>query len=359
MIQIVDAQTQNKITVYIIQHGDVEIRKRYSEFDQLHAYLKDKYPAIIIPMIPSKTSLKQYAAHPNSAKFDPNVIQQRKRLLEKFLNRILAHQVLVEDDGVKQFLDPSAAPVFEIKGHKKRKSFSIGGQQLKNIDNKFVEYESYTTKLNSHYKLLHKLQKKVFRKYMDMTPDDAELGAVYNALALTEQHSPELQTVLQGLGQAVDRCQVSKINLCNDMQILCEEPLQEYKELTDEIKEILDFRIQEQADFESNTDQLSTKWSTLKQLEKVEEEQKRMQDAFQGVERSRPAANKSVIGNLTEKLNSMIDSDPDATRRHNIAKTKDTIAQVIYSYLVGTNKKLSRRLYCSNQREHTSRNAKI
>ena len=329
--KIIDAQTQNKITVYIIQYRDIELRKRYSEFDQLHDYLKDKYPAIIIPSIPSKTSLKQYAAHPNSAKFDPNVIQQRKRLLEKFLSRVLEHQILSEDDGVLQFLNPSAAPVLEVKGtHKKRKSFSIVGQTIKNPDLKFIEYENYIVKLNSHYKLLEKLQKKVFRKYSDMAPDDAELGAVYNALALTE-HAPELQQTLQGLGQAVDKVHVAKLHLCNEMQVNVQEPLHEYSLITEEIKEMLDFRTQEQISFEQNTDSLASKWTSLKQLEKTEEESKKMADAYQNMERQRPVvANKGVIGNITEKINSMMDSDPDATRRHNIAKTKDTIAQVIF-----------------------------
>ena len=324
-----DAQTQNKITVYIIQYKQLELRKRYSEFDQLHSYLKDKYPAIIIPSIPSKTSLKQYATHPNSAKFDPSMIQQRKRLLEKFLCRILDHQVLAEDEGVKQFLDPSAAPTLEVTGqHKKRKSFSVIGQVTKNPDVKFIEYENYIVKLESHYKLLEKLQKKVFRKYSDMAPDDAELGAVYNALALTE-HAPELQQTLQGLGQAVDRVHVAKLQMCNEMQVNVQEPFHEYSEMTEEIKEMLGYRTKEQLSFEQNTETLSMKWQSLKQLEKTEEEVQKMTNAYQGMERSKPSTNKGVIGNLTEKINSMIDSDPDATRRHNIAKTKDTIATVI------------------------------
>eukprot|EP00835_Amoeboradix_gromovi_P001744 NODE_86_length_22163_cov_0.379442.p7 type:complete len:340 gc:universal NODE_86_length_22163_cov_0.379442:14540-13521(-) len=336
VIQVLDAQTQNKITVYIIQYKDVELRKRYSEFDQLHSYLKDKYPAIIIPSIPSKTSLKQYAVHPNSAKFDPSVIQQRKRHLNKFMCRVLEHQVLAEDPGVLQFLDPSAAPSLEIKGHTKRKSFSIVSQSTKNPDVKFIEYENYILKLESHYKLLAKLQQKVFRKYSDMAPDDAELGAVYNALALTE-HAPELQNTLQVLGQAVDKVHVAKLHLCNEMQVNVEDLFHEYSSMTEEIKEMLGYRMQKQLSFEQNTEQLTLKWNLLKQLEKTEEEVKRMNEAYSGMERSRVVVNKGVIGNITDKINSMMDSDPDATRRLQIAKTKDTIAQVIKSNVVGAN----------------------
>ena len=318
MIAITEAVTQNKITHYVIHYNDIEIRKRYSEFDTFHGYLKSEYPDIIIPAIPNKTSLKQYAAHPNTAKIDPNVIDQRKRLLERFLKRVIAHPILAIDATVLCFLDPSATPQFN---YKKRQSIA---PKVKHTDPKFIEYNATNYKKHQHYKLLERLQRKSFRKFKDMTPDDAELGAVYNAMALTEQDT-RLHDLLQSLGYAVDQCQLAKIHLTRDMLIQCEEPLLEYRDMTGEIQEILDHRIAIQTDFESTAEQLQKTFNNLKQLEREEEEYERLEEAYKHVDMPKQ---KGVIGQLSNKFNTILDKNPEETRKHNIAKLKDTIAQV-------------------------------
>ncbi|KAG8905720.1 Sorting nexin, cytoplasm-to-vacuole targeting pathway/endosomal sorting, partial [Tulasnella sp. 417] len=79
---------------YVIRTGGVEARRRYSEFESLRNGLAKLYPTLIIPPIPSKQSLSDYAVKQTKAKEDATMISRRKRMLQVFLNRIARHPIL-------------------------------------------------------------------------------------------------------------------------------------------------------------------------------------------------------------------------------------------------------------------------
>jgi hypothetical protein len=78
----------NYIT-YTICTGDMEVKRRYSEFASLRATLVALHPTLIIPPIPEKHSFADYAAKPTKAKEDAGIIELRQRMLATFLNRSL------------------------------------------------------------------------------------------------------------------------------------------------------------------------------------------------------------------------------------------------------------------------------
>lgn len=98
----------------------LETRHRYSDFESLRAILVQTYPYISVPPIPEKhsvgtllpnnqpnsnpNSLVDYASKPGKAQQDPQIIAKRKRLLQSFLNRVLAHSVLRKAHQVHLFL---------------------------------------------------------------------------------------------------------------------------------------------------------------------------------------------------------------------------------------------------------------
>ncbi|KAI5302230.1 mediator complex subunit, partial [Ascosphaera pollenicola] len=111
-ILIVDAgknvESGGSYIVYTIRTGDLEVRRRYSEFSSLRDVLVQLHPTLIIPPIPSKHSMADYAAKPTRAKEDLNIIDLRKRMLQVFLNRCRS-MPQIRDDGVWwRFLDPNA-----------------------------------------------------------------------------------------------------------------------------------------------------------------------------------------------------------------------------------------------------------
>ncbi|KAL9127201.1 MAG: hypothetical protein Q9217_003874 [Psora testacea] len=94
---------------YTIRTGDLEVRRRYSEFASLRAILVNLHPTLIIPPIPEKHSMADYAAKPTKAKEDTSIIDLRKRMLAVFLNRCRKMKELREDGVWWRFLDPNAS----------------------------------------------------------------------------------------------------------------------------------------------------------------------------------------------------------------------------------------------------------
>jgi len=94
---------------YTIRTGDVEVRRRYSEFASLRQALVALHPTLIIPPIPEKHSISDYAAKPTKAKEDEGIIELRKRMLATFLNRCRKMKEVREDGVWWRFLDPNAS----------------------------------------------------------------------------------------------------------------------------------------------------------------------------------------------------------------------------------------------------------
>ncbi|KAJ1987978.1 Sorting nexin, cytoplasm-to-vacuole targeting pathway/endosomal sorting [Dimargaris cristalligena] len=96
--------------VYIVRVGDKwEVRHRYSEFESLRRALQRLYPTLIIPPIPEKHSLTQYAVLQSRTKDEPGTIARRKRMLQTFLNRLVRHPILASEHILHRFLEPGVA----------------------------------------------------------------------------------------------------------------------------------------------------------------------------------------------------------------------------------------------------------
>jgi len=88
---------------------DLEVRRRYSEFASLRDALARLHPTLIIPPIPEKHTMADYAANPTKAKQDQQIIDLRKRMLAVFLNRCRRMDE-VRNDGVWwRFLYPNSS----------------------------------------------------------------------------------------------------------------------------------------------------------------------------------------------------------------------------------------------------------
>lgn len=91
---------------YTINCGGLEVKRRYSEFASLRASLVSLHPTLIIPPIPEKHTMADYAAKPTKAKEDAGIIELRKRMLAMFLNRCRKMTDVLEDGVFWRFLDP-------------------------------------------------------------------------------------------------------------------------------------------------------------------------------------------------------------------------------------------------------------
>ncbi|KAK5698317.1 Sorting nexin, cytoplasm-to-vacuole targeting pathway/endosomal sorting [Elasticomyces elasticus] len=94
---------------YTIRTGEIEVRRRYSEFASLRQTLVNLHPTLIIPPIPEKHSIADYAAKPTKAKEDVGIIELRQRMLSTFLNRCRRMKEVSADGVWWRFLDPNVS----------------------------------------------------------------------------------------------------------------------------------------------------------------------------------------------------------------------------------------------------------
>ncbi|KAF2126245.1 sorting nexin-like protein-41 [Dothidotthia symphoricarpi CBS 119687] len=107
LILITDAGKEGANYIqYTISCGGLEVKRRYSEFASLRATLVNLHPVLIVPPIPEKHSMADYAARPTKAKEDAGIIELRKRMLAVFLNRCRGMKEIVSDGVFWRFLDP-------------------------------------------------------------------------------------------------------------------------------------------------------------------------------------------------------------------------------------------------------------
>lgn len=85
------------------------MRRRYSEFASLRDALTRLHPTLIVPPIPEKHTMADYAANPTNAKQDQQIIDLRKRMLAVFLNRCRRMDAIRTDGVWWRFLDPNAS----------------------------------------------------------------------------------------------------------------------------------------------------------------------------------------------------------------------------------------------------------
>jgi hypothetical protein len=104
-----NSESGGSYIVYTIQTGDLQVRRRYSEFASLRQTLVNLHPTLIVPPIPEKHSMADYAAKPTKAKEDAGIIELRKRMLAVFLNRCRRMQEVLEDGVWWRFLDPNVS----------------------------------------------------------------------------------------------------------------------------------------------------------------------------------------------------------------------------------------------------------
>ncbi|KAK3648809.1 PX domain-containing protein ypt35 [Elasticomyces elasticus] len=85
------------ITIRTLYGGDIELNKRYSEFDQLRADLVASFPGAeaMIPKLPRKSVV---------SRFRPKFLDQRKAGLQQFLNCILLNPEFAASPVVKEFV---------------------------------------------------------------------------------------------------------------------------------------------------------------------------------------------------------------------------------------------------------------
>ncbi|OZJ03037.1 hypothetical protein BZG36_03264 [Bifiguratus adelaidae] len=306
-----DSVNSASYVVYVIAYGTTEVKRRYSEFESLRKALCRLHPTLIIPPIPEKHSLTDYATMQNRVKDDPVMIEKRKRMLQRFLNRMAKHPELGHEHVFHRFLEPgttwseiaNSPPLNSLPKHPLHLTHisgesSVGAQSsptqtssnstipipsstqtLRNPDMRFTDSEVFTNKFSNQMSNgVEKAQKKIMRRLGDYANDYAELGAVYNAFSLNE--TDKLANAIERVGQAVDCVYTETGKMINALEANVAEPIQEYVQYSSVIKAVLKYRYLKQAQLELVEDTLEQKRTSYAGLQRVENEARRLDEAL-------------------------------------------------------------------------------
>ncbi|KAI0244754.1 Sorting nexin, cytoplasm-to-vacuole targeting pathway/endosomal sorting [Massospora cicadina] len=278
---------------YHIQFSSFEVRRRYSEFESLRDALSKLYPAVLVPPIPDKHSIAQYATKQTRAKEDVHVIDKRKRMLQSFLNRIVAHPILASEHGLQ-------------------------------------------------------------RKLLDSSKDFGDLGAIYNGFSLAEKEG--LAETIEKLGQAVDISYMALGDLSAGLEEAVSEPLEEYAKYSVIAQRALKYRSTKHLQLERATEMLEikkaargwrllfkgkprrgthtrmmnrytlmTKSDALVQLQSLRREAPRSISTGDVAQNVNGGGGGHLLNLLSYTLHGLIDVDPEGSRRNSITKTKEQI----------------------------------
>ncbi|EFE32499.1 uncharacterized protein ARB_00684 [Trichophyton benhamiae CBS 112371] len=331
-----NSETGGSFIVYTIRTGDLEVRRRYSEFSSLRTALVNLHPTLIIPPIPEKHTMADYAAKPTKAKEDTAIIELRKRMLAVFLNRCRRMSEIREDGVWWRFLDPNASwvgiylgevlnshpaasvpknnlkappldPANPTPAHNwlpvpsssaKLKptasdipASSAGAPSFMNrfpptsktlseheLDPYFVNFEASTRELELLLQgSVEKVNRRTLTHLTALSSDLMELGARYNGFALSEQ-SPTVAAAIERVGQAADNSYIETEELSSTLGATFSEPMRESAQFAGVVRGVLRYRILKRIQQEMTRDELNKKSALLDSLERSEIEAQRIEE---------------------------------------------------------------------------------
>ncbi|KAH8895021.1 hypothetical protein GQ53DRAFT_857245 [Thozetella sp. PMI_491] len=322
------AESGGRVIVYTIKTGDLIVRRRYSEFASLRDALTRLHPTLIIPPIPEKHTMADYAANPTNAKQDQQIIDLRKRMLAVFLNRCrrmeqvrtdgvwwrfldpnsswnevlhthpvasipksilkappldtanpsAAHNYLpVPSSSAKLKLGPSALPTDAPSGGPQTFRFPPDASALseQDLDPYFLQFETSIKELEMLLMgSMEKVNRRTLSHLSSLASDLSELGARYNAFALSE--SPQLAPAIERVGQAADSSYIATEELSASLGASFAEPMRENAQFAGVVRNVLRYRILKRIQQDMTADELGKKKTLLDQLERSEMEARRI-----------------------------------------------------------------------------------
>lgn len=334
-ILIIDAgkssESGGRYIVYTIKTGELVVRRRYSEFSSLREALTRLHPTLIIPPIPEKHTMADYAANPTNAKQDQQIIDLRKRMLAVFLNRCRRMEQVRTDGVWWRFLDPNSSwnevihshPVASIPksimkappldpanptpghgylpvpaGSARLKTTpsaapavdgSAAGAQVfarfppdsntlseQELDPYFTAFEASIKDLETLLVgPIEKVNRRTLNHLSSLASDLSELGARYNAFALSEP-APSLAPAIERIGQAADSSYIATEELSTSLGASFAEPMRENAQFAGVVRNVLRYRVLKRVQQDMITDELNKKRTLLDQLERSEAEARRI-----------------------------------------------------------------------------------
>lgn len=150
------------------------------------------------------------------------------------------------------------------------------------LDPYFTSFESSIKELEQLLMgPMEKVNRRTLSHYSALASDLSELGAKYNAFALSET-DPTLGPVIERIGQAADMSYVATEELSTSLGASFAEPMRENAQFAGVVRGVLRYRIMKRIQQEMTNDELNKKRQLLDQLERSEAEARRIDQYLSG-----------------------------------------------------------------------------
>lgn len=150
------------------------------------------------------------------------------------------------------------------------------------LDPYFISYEASIKDLE-HLLTgpMEKVNRRTLSHLLALAADLSELGAKYNAFALSEQ-APTLGPAIEKVGQAADMSYIATQELASSLQASFAEPMRENAQFAGVVRSVLRYRVMKRAQQELTYEDLHKKRALLDQLERSEAEARRIDQHLSG-----------------------------------------------------------------------------
>jgi len=230
--------------------------RRYSDFDWFHEVLKMEYKHLIIPPLPEKTIFDRFA---------PEFVEYRRKELERFLKRVLAHPELCQSPALNMFLTyneialevernkPLDSPVAPI-AKKEEKSFfasftalasAVTGPsvELKETDPFFEAQKVYLTNLDQQLQVMVERSDVNTKKKQELITSLADFAHAASLAAGFEfGHDDGLASFWEKLSQILNQMSTLTNELVRGETDLFENQIKDYIRIVGACKDLMENR---------------------------------------------------------------------------------------------------------------------
>ncbi|XP_077367632.1 sorting nexin-3 [Festucalex cinctus] len=92
-----------KTNLPIFKLKESSVRRRYSDFEWLRAEL-ERESKVVVPPLPGKALIRQLPFRGDDGIFDDSFIEERRKALEQFLNKVAGHPLAQNEKCLHMFL---------------------------------------------------------------------------------------------------------------------------------------------------------------------------------------------------------------------------------------------------------------
>ena len=102
-VRFTEYQVTTRTNLPVFSKRECSVRRRYSDFEWLRSELQ-RDVKIVVPPMPGKSLMRQIPFRNDDGIFEPEFIENRRRGLEQFINKLAGHPLAQNENALKMFL---------------------------------------------------------------------------------------------------------------------------------------------------------------------------------------------------------------------------------------------------------------